>query len=868
MRVTLAVAVACLTFGGLAAAGDAAAAIRKETHIPAEGLGPALTKLAKEFDFQVLYRTEIVSDLKSPGATGALTSDEALDKVLTGTGLTYKYLDDKTVTIIPMSAAGSGQPTAANASGSSDDANASKEAGKKTSQDFRVAQLDQGKNAGTSSVGEENSAPQENSKSPPTAGLAEIIVTAQKRTEREQDVPASISVLSGSQLEDEGVAQLSDYAKQVPGLSLFGNSGPGQGEVVLRGISSGYGSSALVGVYLDDVPMRPSSPNSNVSVLGFGFDPDLADIERIEVLEGPQSTLYGASSMGGVLKFVTKQPDMNSSEGSVRVDGSQVDGGGAGYGVRGSINIPIVPDTVGLRAAAFYRDDPGFVDNKFYGLQDVNHDSVKGVRLSLRVNLSDDLQTTLSGIAQNIDGLGQNLVYLNPATLQPALGGLSYSSAFNQGVTVANRSLSDTTTLNVHFATLTNVASYATVVGRQAQDYTSYGSLVALPSNLLVVTPYTASTRRFSDELRLLSSPGRFEWLLGAFYTHEKDPDYFPSIATNSVGVPLPRSSPNYNVYTYSNAPIFDEKAIFGDGTFHITDHIEGTVGARYSVNHQSFDYTGTGLLAGPSGIGGQGESRGSATTYLGTMSYKPTSETSVYVRAASAYRPGAPNILAPFQVTAGAPLSFGPDKLWNYEAGVKGSVWDRHITYSADVYHMVWTDIQLNVYIDGGTVVANAASAKSDGAEASLQLAIEGLTLNLNAAYTDAKLTSNIPAPISAANGDPLPYAPKVTAATVVDYRFAALKGVVPRAGLTYAYHGSEDTAFTTGTGAKLPSYETLDLRSGVDWSRYSLIARIENVTNRYALTDAEVTLAGGTPLGGIAIRPRTFGISFMAHF
>ena len=109
MRMTLAVAVACLTLGGLAAAGDATAAIRKETHIPAEGLGPALTKLAKEFDFQVLYRTEIVSELKSPGAVGALTSDEALGKVLTGTGLTYKYLDDKTVTIIPVSTGDSGR---------------------------------------------------------------------------------------------------------------------------------------------------------------------------------------------------------------------------------------------------------------------------------------------------------------------------------------------------------------------------------------------------------------------------------------------------------------------------------------------------------------------------------------------------------------------------------------------------------------------------------------------------------------------------------------------------------------------------------------------------------------------------------------
>jgi Secretin and TonB N terminus short domain len=157
MRITLVVAVACLTLGGLAAAGDATAVTRKPTDVPAQGLGPALTELAKEFDFQVLYRTEFVSDLKSPGAVGTLTSDEALGKVLSGTGLTYKYLDDKTVTIVPTSSAGSGRSSPPNAPGSTDDASTSKEAGKRSSQDFRVAQVDQGKGPSPSAVGEQNS---------------------------------------------------------------------------------------------------------------------------------------------------------------------------------------------------------------------------------------------------------------------------------------------------------------------------------------------------------------------------------------------------------------------------------------------------------------------------------------------------------------------------------------------------------------------------------------------------------------------------------------------------------------------------------------------------------------------------------------
>jgi outer membrane receptor protein involved in Fe transport len=220
-------------------------------------------------------------------------------------------------------------------------------------------------------------------------------------------------------------------------------------------------------------------------------------------------------------------------------------------------------------------------------------------------------------------------------------------------------------------------------------------------------------------------------------------------------------------------------------------------------------------------------------------------------------------------QIALGAPRTFGPDKLWNYEAGIKGSLWNQRIIYSADVYHMAWTNIQLNVLIDGGVVTANASSAKSDGVETSLQLApIDGLTVSLNAAYSDAKLTSDIPAPVDGVTGDPLPYAPKLAAAAVVDYRVTASNRLNPRVGFTYAYHGSENTAFTTVASYKLPSYATLDVRAGLDWSRYSLTARVDNVANKYALADATPTNALGTPLGGIVIKPRTFGISLQARF
>jgi outer membrane receptor protein involved in Fe transport len=737
-----------------------------------------------------------------------------------------------------------------------------------------LVQAAAGATEANTSLGSPPATARRDEESTPVKSPDEIVVTAQKRNERAQDVPTSLVVLPADELLLRGATALVDYASVVPGLSLVGASGPGEGQLVLRGIATGGSSHPLVGIYLDEVPFTPSSPNSDTQSNSFGgstaFDPDLGDIERIEVLKGPQSTLYGAATMGGLVKFVTRQPSLNDFEARARVDGSIVDGGGSGYGVRGSVSFPVVIDSVGIRATGFYRHDPGFVDNVFKGVTDINQDHVEGATASARVKFSDNLEMTLSGLAQHTHSNGPNLVYVDPKTLQPSLGGLTYSSPISQPADIKNYALSFTTTLTMHFATLTNVAGYAESTIDSTEDVSSFAAFVNAPPDLPVALFGPRSSQRFLDELRLMSSPGRLEWLLGGFYTHEKDPDDLSLRGTDSEGVILPPSSPFYNVYTYHNVSYFVEKAVFGDLTYHFTERLDGTVGARYSSNNQSFHVQSNGLF-GVNDI--QGNSSDSAETYLATIRYKPETTLMLYARAASGYRPGGPNIVSPIQIAAGAPSTFGPDKLWNYEAGLKGSLWGDRIKYSADAYHMVWKDMQLNVIIHGGTVVANASSAKSDGVEASFQFApIEGLTATINGAYTDARLTAPIGNPINAADGDRLPYAPKFSASALVDYRFGAVSGVIPRVGLTYAYHGAQTTAFTTGgQGFTLPSYRTLNLRAGLDWSRYSINARIDNVTNKFALTDAVLTSAfqpSGSPVGGVVIKPRTVGLSLEARY
>jgi outer membrane receptor protein involved in Fe transport len=696
----------------------------------------------------------------------------------------------------------------------------------------------------------------------------DIIVTAQRRSERAQDVPSSLTVLSAERLQSQGVLSLADYAKQVPTLNIIGSGGAGTGQATLRGVSTGSDRVAGIGIYLDDVPFTPSS--ARILSTGFTFDPDLADMERIEVLAGPQSTLYGASAMGGLIQYITRQPDLNTAHGSARLFASTVDGGGTGGGVKGSISVPIINDTLALSASAFYRSDPGFVDNIFRNEDNVNRSKVYGGRLALRIKIGEDFETTFIGLVQDITRPGRNTVHLN-ADFSPTFGRLAYSTPVALPTHIKYRSANARSILDLGGAQITNIASYSNFSGRSVSDFSYLGPLLPLlsgvpgPTTNTVGYDGTPTAKKYTEELRIASSPGRLEWLAGAFITREEGSNPLFMRGRDANGVILPSSSPYFNVYTFASTGSFVEKAAFGDLTFHVTPKLAITGGMRYSSNKQHAVLHTTGLLGVNNAVLG---SRENATTYLASITYQPTRELTLYAKAGSAYRPGGSNPLNSQQIAAGVPDSYAADRLWNYEIGVKGSAFDRRLSFAVSAFHMDWTDIQLSQIINGFGAVGNAAGAKIDGVEASLTLTpVNGLQLSANAAYLDTQYTGDVPS-ANVFAGNRLPFAPKFRGSISMDYSRPVEGRVTPVAGVVFSHQGAQNTPVVNAVTLQLPSYQTLDLRAGIEWSNYRLVARIDNVTDEYGLTSAGQSTGPGRPFVGTVIQPRTFSLALEARF
>ena len=724
--------------------------------------------------------------------------------------------------------------------------------------------------------------------------LEEIIVTAQKREQALADIPMSITVLTGDALQRQQADNFQDLVAMIPGFSLT-TSQRGATRITLRGINTG-GVASTVGVYVDDVPFGSSTGLANGAILSGDFD--TFDLNRVEVLRGPQGTLYGASSLGGVLKYVPNAPSTEGFEAAVRVGAESVKDGDTGFAFTGVVNMPL-SDTMAVRLSGFSRSDEGFIDsignNPIPVFLDPDSVAVEGTkvasglnsldttggRLSVLFAPSENFSVNVTAMMQDIESGAPDTIDADATTLSELYGGnvqSRYQDAYSDfeyrivsadvewdlgGMTL--ESITSDSSFEQDFQVDAAVAS--SLLGGAA---TLAGYLTAsFGEPLSAVLPQVTSTDKITQEFRLVSDESdSFEWMLGAYYTEEESA-ILQEIVIVTAGTET--AAPGYPGTYASITSDYEELAFFANGTWHISPEFELSVGARASNNDQSATQVTSGLLTQPSDF--SVESDENPFTWSVSPRYQMSENTSVYGRIATGFRPGGPNVVAP-DAPPDTPKTYDSDSLTSYEVGLKTTSEDGKFSFDVAAYLLDWEDVQLFVNINGYGVNTNGGTAKSKGIEfAAGYYPREGLRVGFNGAYTDAYLTEDTPASVGGSNGDPLPFVPEWSFGADADYEWALDSEKTAYVGGNLSYIGDRPASFdnvdSNGAVRDAESYTTLGLRAGIETDKWSVELYGKNVTDEMGITSigaGDEGVTGRVNLG--VIRPRTFGVNVGVRF
>jgi outer membrane receptor protein involved in Fe transport len=722
--------------------------------------------------------------------------------------------------------------------------------------------------AGARSNAEGGSAKQRDKSDAITLGT--VTVTAQKRSEDARKVPTSISVVGSEQLENQHVASLIDLAGSLPGVQINTGGAPGRTSITIRGVPS-LGAGAVVGTYVDDTPMGSSSNFSRSASYALDLLP--YDIERIEVLRGPQGTLYGASTMGGLLKYVMKEPNLDHVGGKVGGGISTISGGdGTGWDGRGTISLPLIRDKLGISASVSKNQTPGYVDDVITGRDDINAVTQKSSRVALLWKPNDDVSLKMSALHQSVNASDQGIILLDPTTLDPIYGEQQTGTALAQPFRKQINFYSATLNWDLHWADFTSATSYSSTATHTVEDDSvTFGPLYPLFGYPAGLSAFELSLhlKKVTQEFRLASKPDdHVEWLLGAFYTRESSKNLQVETAQANDGTPLPGLDP---LFVGSIPSTYKEGALFGNLTYKFNDRFDVTGGLRFARNEQDFEQQiigGGGLLV-PLG-NSPGRSAENVLTWMLSPVYHLSDDSMLYLRAASGYRPGGPNFALP-----GVPPSVKSDKLINYEFGWKSLFFDKRVSVDLALYNINWRGIQVSTATPNGSItyLANGGTATSRGAELSaVFMPVRNLRLGLNAAYTDAYLTEDAPA-LRGKNDDKLPNVPRFNWSYTMDYYFPLPDAWYGHVGGGYRWVGKRISNVSSNPYSyPEKSYGVLDLNADISRDIWTLRLYVKNLTNAHphlntsymqnGLTNAVVNLPTAI------LQPRTVGVEFDVQF
>lgn len=861
LRSTLA-AVACAISFSAHAMADAA----KTIEIPAGDLRPALLQLSKTFGLELLYQPSQLAHFHTSGVKGSYTPEAAVRLLLKGTPLELRTDPSGAMMVIDPHAPKSAAVSALSEQPSPGPAGAENSQSRSR---LQLAQATPGQASGPASVSGQSSSSQESSKEP--TALQEIVVTAEKKRENLLNVPVPVTAISSDVLAESDQPRLIDYFQSVPGLNLTTGFYDIE-NISFRGIAGESGGDTpgpTTALLIDDIPLTGSG-----YAAGYVPDIDPSEIAQVEALRGPQGTLYGASSMGGLLKWVTVDPSTQGLSGRVQADVNGIyHGAEAGYTFRGSLNLPITDD-LAIRGSAFDRQSPGYIDNPLLGLNGVNEDKAYGGRVSALWRPSDTFKLKLSALYQDTKADSTSDVD-EPTPGYPQTTGLGpLQQIYPRGCCGYDRQFEAYTanmTAKLGLVDVTSLTGYSAMSESTALDY-SY-ALGGVVQPLFGVGGIEFRDFEpdyvFTQEVRASMHIGQsLEWLVGAFYEHDASPlsIHFPAVDP-STGAVAGDAGQIFTKETYT------QYAAFTNLTIHFTDRFDLQLGARQGyiqgVGEPSVD---TGPLFGGTITAPAVEGTNKPFTYLVTPEFKFSPDLMAYVRIASGFRPGIINRITDPTV----PRLSAPDKTTNYEIGAKGDFLGHALTLDASVYYIDWKDMQTSLYDAQAfaTITANAGQAKSEGVELSMQARpLSGMTVSGWVTYDNAVLTEGFPSTSSldpyGASGSRLPQASKFSGDVSIAQSFPVRGDVTGDVGGQLSYVGNSLGAFgTIGAPERqvFPGYAKADVHVGLERDLWKVNLYANNLLDKRGLIGGGV--GGFPPYAYYYIQPRTIGLSITRDF
>lgn len=848
-----ATSVLALTIAGAAAAEEAA---KHNVDIEAQKLASALLEFSEQSDVLVAFPPELVNGRQAPAVKGDLTTEDALGKLLQGSGLNYSMGSDGGVTIV--------QTAALN------------EEGRRERGFLRLAQADVPSGR---SVSDTNA--------PAEMQADTIIVTANRREQNLQDVPASVSVIGDELIDKRGFTDRTSFLNTLPGVTGY-DRGLGDSAIIIRGLATDPQTEPeAVGVYFGETPLTGLGSNRTGGGQG-SVDLRLVDVERVELLRGPQGTLFGSGSLGGTLRVLPKAPDLDEFGGYISGEYSNTDErGGSNYAVEGALNVPIVQDRAALRITGYYDDDSGYIDNVIEDIAvlpglfnealrasgdgvernegDIGAVEVSGIRAALLIEPTDALSVKISHIWQDAEQNGIPEVNLDlPGDFQQ----VRFATGLN-----GERGESLTEEINITNLEVQYEFELGTFISSTSFVDHETSSEVDLGFAFFGVAGFqtnSSKTDQFIQEVRFVSDfEGPFQFQGGVYY-EDIDRDSFSGTDSASTAF-----GPTFFPARADVSTQLEQFAVFGEVSYDIFDSLTLTLGAR----HFDFERPGEQVQSGGAFATPNVEAlfaEDSGETYRVNLSYEPVDDILLYAQWAQGFRLASstteasfsPNCDADnnglFETADGREVAFSElesDSNDSYEVGFKSTLANGRAEVNGAIYYNDWEGLPVVIPLAcGAGIRLNAGTAQTYGAELESRVRLtDSIVWNLAASYNEAELTEDAPnlGP-AAVDGAELPGSADWQFSTGLEYGFVISNyDAYVRADYSYI----SEYASSLGADEDAGDFGLVDLRAGVDIDNARVSVFIKNVTNEYAFIARESALSGVINRGAVT-RPRTIGV------